>query len=176
MDFDFTQGKSDRFPPSGGDVKYDGNGASLTISKKGDAPTLISDFYIMFGTVEWTMKIAPGQGVVSSAVLLSDCLDEIDFEWIGGDAGQVQSNYFAKGNIESFDRVEFHANAGSQEDFHTYSVDWTSERIKWGIDGNNVRSLPAEKAGDNYPQTPMRVKAGIWAGGDPGNEEGTIGV
>ena len=122
------------------------------------------------------MKAAPGQGVVSSAVLLSDCLDEIDYEWIGNDPAQVQSNYFAKGNTESYDRVEFHPNAGGQEDFHTYSVDWTSERIKFGIDGNEIRTLTAEKAGSNYPQTPMRVKTGIWAGGDSGNGDGTIGM
>jgi hypothetical protein len=29
-------------------------------------------------------------------------------------------------------------------------------------------------SGKNYPQTPMRVKIGIWAGGDSDNSEGTI--
>lgn len=130
----------------------------------------------MFGNVEWTIKVAPGQGVISSAVLLSDALDEIDFEWLGGESASVQSNYFAKGNTESFDRVAHHANPGSQEGFHTYTVDWTSGGVKWDIDGNNVRALTAEEAGANFPQTPMRVKAGIWAGGDPGNNEGTIGT
>lgn len=28
--------------------------------------------------------------------------------------------------------------------------------------------------GANYPQTPMRIRIGIWAGGDPDNSEGTI--
>jgi hypothetical protein len=28
--------------------------------------------------------------------------------------------------------------------------------------------------GKNYPQTPMNVRIGIWAGGDPGNDPGTI--
>lgn len=28
--------------------------------------------------------------------------------------------------------------------------------------------------GKNYPQTPMRIRIGIWAGGDPDNSEGTI--
>lgn len=28
--------------------------------------------------------------------------------------------------------------------------------------------------GTNYPQTPMRIRIGIWAGGDPDNSEGTI--
>jgi hypothetical protein len=28
--------------------------------------------------------------------------------------------------------------------------------------------------GKNFPQTPMRIRIGIWAGGDPDNSEGTI--
>ena len=39
-----------------------------------------------------------------------------------------------------------------------------------------MRTLDYDDAvsGKNYPQTPMRVKLGIWAGGDSGNDEGTI--
>ena len=28
--------------------------------------------------------------------------------------------------------------------------------------------------GRNYPQTPVNVRIGIWAGGDPANDPGTI--
>jgi beta-glucanase (GH16 family) len=39
-----------------------------------------------------------------------------------------------------------------------------------------VRTLDYAAAvdGTNFPQTPMRIKIGIWAGGDPNNAEGTI--
>ena len=62
----------------------------------------------MFGHVEFTIKAAPGTGIVSSAVLQSDCLDEIDWEWLGGDDAQVQSNYFGKGITVSYNRGAFH--------------------------------------------------------------------
>ena len=42
------------------------------------------------------MKAAPGVGVVSSLVLQSDDLDEVDFEWLGAD-DQVRWNNFAAG-------------------------------------------------------------------------------
>jgi beta-glucanase (GH16 family) len=55
---------------------------------------LTSKWYIMFGKVEISVKAAPGAGIVSSFVLQSDTLDEIDWEWLGADPDEVQSNYF----------------------------------------------------------------------------------
>jgi hypothetical protein len=65
---------------------------SFTVSKSGDSPQLTSKWYIMFGKVEFTAKAAPGAGIVSSFVLQSDTLDEIDWEWLGADPNEVQSN------------------------------------------------------------------------------------
>ncbi|KAK2872007.1 hypothetical protein FQN49_002627 [Arthroderma sp. PD_2] len=172
-DFDFTK-ESSRFHPTGGKPTYGKDGVSLTIGKRFDAPTLTSDFYIMFGHVEWEIQAAPGKGIVSSAVLLSDDLDEIDWEFIGGDNAQVQSNYFGQGNVETYDRAAFHPAPNNNGQFHTYSVDWTSTKTTWFIDGKNVRELTPETSKNQYPQTPMRVLVGSWAGGDPSNNEGTI--
>lgn len=129
----------------------------------------------MFGHVDFVVKAAPGQGVVSSAVLLSDCLDEIDWEWLGGDNTQVQSNYFGKGQTTSYDRGAFHGASSNHDSFNTYSIDWTSEQIIWSINGNAVRVLKAsDVSAGQYPQTPMQVKVGTWAGGDPANAAGTV--
>ncbi|KAF3388729.1 putative extracellular glycosidase [Penicillium rolfsii] len=173
--FDFTSGSSSQFAASGA-VTYDStNGAAFTISKKGDGPLIQSGWYIMFGKVEFTIKVASGTGIVSSAVLQSDDLDEIDWEWLGGNNAQVQTNYFGKGDTSSYNRGAFHANAGNQDGFHTYSVDWTSSQIVWAIDGETVRVLtPATADTNQYPQTPMMIKVGVWAGGDPDNAQGTI--
>jgi hypothetical protein len=56
------------------------NGAEFTITQSGDAPLMQTTFYIFFGTVSVTMKAASGTGIVSSIVMLSDDLDEIDWE------------------------------------------------------------------------------------------------
>jgi hypothetical protein len=54
-------------------------GAKFTVSEQGDAPTIESDFYIFFGHVDVKMRAANGTGIVSTYVLESDDLDEIDW-------------------------------------------------------------------------------------------------
>ncbi|RMZ89864.1 hypothetical protein DV736_g2900, partial [Chaetothyriales sp. CBS 134916] len=171
---DFTSGASSQFTATGAPT-YGSNGAEFTVAKHGDSPTITSSWYIMFGHVEYVIKAAPGTGIVSSAVLQSDCLDEIDWEWLGGDDDQVQSNYFGKGITTTYNRGAFHGADNNHDQFHTYTVDWTAEQIVWGIDGQTVRVLTqADAASGQYPQTPMQVKVGTWAGGDPSNPQGTI--
>ncbi len=129
----------------------------------------------MFGRVEFVMKASPGAGIVSSAVLQSDDLDEIDWEWLGGDNAQVQSNYFGKGQTTTYNRGAFHASPNNQGAFHTYTIEWTSDHVVWQIDGVTIRTLEPSNAQGQYPQTPMRIKIGTWAGGDPTvNAPGTV--
>lgn len=174
---DFTQGASDDWNVTYGTVTYDdANGATYTISESGDAPTMQSNFYIFFGSVSVVMKTAPGTGIVSCAILESDDLDEIDWEWLGGTPAQVETNYFGKGNTSTWDRETYVDMADAQSDFHNYTIVWTKATTTWMIDGSSVRTLAYADAnsGQSYPQTPMRVKLGIWAGGDSSNSEGTI--
>ena len=112
--------------------------------------------------------------LVSSSVLQSDDLDEIDWEWLGAQDGQVQSNYFGKGQTTTYDRAAVHSVTDTQGGFHTYTVEWTDEQIVWQIDGKTVRVLGANDANGQYPQTPMQLKIGSWSGGDPSNPAGTI--
>ncbi|KAK2736789.1 hypothetical protein FQN57_000561 [Myotisia sp. PD_48] len=176
VSYDFTKGAPEGFKVQGGAPKYDGNGASFVIAKKGDAPTIISDYYIMFGRVEAVMKASPGKGIVSSFMLQSDALDELDWEFIGGDNNQVQSNYFGQSRVVTYGRVGFHPAPANHDTFHTYTFDWTASKMSWIIDGNVVREITPENAiGGQYPQTPMHVRIGPWAAGDPDlNSPGTV--
>lgn len=80
LHFDFTKASAlDQFKVTGGSVPTGSNGAEFTINKEGDAPTIVSDFYFFYGELSIEMKAAPGQGIVSSAFLQSDDLDEIDW-------------------------------------------------------------------------------------------------
>lgn len=54
-------------------------GAAFVINEQGDSPTIESDFYIFFGSVEVKMRAANGVGIISTTVLESDDLDEIDW-------------------------------------------------------------------------------------------------
>jgi len=165
---DFTKESSDWKVADGTTLTYGPNGAEFTIGSKTDAPTIGVNKYIFFGKVSVTMKASPGTGVVSSFILESQDLDEVDFEWVGGDTDHVQSNFFGKGNTTTYDRGATHPVTRPMEEYITYSLDWTKESIKFYVADNLVRTLayddPKTHGGFNYPQTPMRVKMGSWVG------------
>lgn len=158
-----------------GNVNYDAsNGASFTIAKQGDSPTLRTKFYFFFGRSEIWLKVAPGRGIISSMMWLSDDLDEVDWEFLGSNKSFATTNYFGKGR-QDYKNGGSHPMSGMQDDYHNYTTLWTKDSIQWFIDGNHVRTLNAKDANStqNYPQTPMRMSVGIWAGGDPSLPEGT---
>jgi len=176
---DFTKGappNSSWSAATGTTINYGSKGAEFTISKAGQAPTIETDFYIFFGYVEVKMQAAPGTGIVSSIVLESDDLDEIDWEFLGGDGTQAETNYFGKGNTTTYNRAIYYPVSSPQTTVHTYAVNWTSSSLVFSIDGTAVRTLLYTDAdgGANYPQTPMKLKLGNWAGGAAGEPAGTV--
>lgn len=165
------------FNVTAGYIRYGTGNADFTVAKKGESPTIRSRFYIMFGSVSVIMKAASGQGIISSIVLQSDDLDEVDWNFLGGNGTHVESNYSGKGNTTSLDRAIHHPVAFDPRlNFHNYTIHWTSNKLEWWIDSNLVRTLPyfAANGGYSYPQTPMTVSLGIWAGGDKKNTPSTI--
>lgn len=178
MTIDFTKGENDFFTAAEGTtVSYDPSlGAVFAINKETEAPTFTSTGYIFFGRVDVVVRASVGTGVVTSFVLQSDDLDEIDWEWLGGDDTQVQTNYFSKGDTTTYDRGGFSGVGNPQSEFHTYTIDWTAEKLDWIIDGTVVRTLKYSdaKGGASYPQTPMQVKLGTWVAGRKDAPEGTV--
>lgn len=172
---DFTKGPCDVFEALGTTpVKYESRGGVFEMSKAGQAPTLRSRDYIFFGRVEVEMQAAPGKGVISCLVLQSDDLDEIDFETVGSDTKQIQTNYFYKGDITTYDRGAFHP-VNDILTMHTYALDWTPDKLEWLIDGKVQRTVRRAEIGDSkFPQGPMQVKVGTWVAGYQGNSPGTI--
>ena len=65
-----------------GKVDWDEKGTTFTVNRRGDSPMVQSKFYMLFGRLEIIMQAAPGQGIVSSAILQSETLDELDWEWL----------------------------------------------------------------------------------------------
>lgn len=175
---DFRQGASDFFTVADGTkLTYDKDlGAVFTINTVNDAPTITSNKYIFFGKIDVVVRASLGTGVVTSFVLQSDDLDEIDWEWLGGDSAQVQTNYFGKGCTTTYDRGGYSKVADPQHNFDTYTIDWTPTSLTWSINGAVVRTLNAADASgcDSYPQTPMQIKLGTWVAGKPDNPQGTI--
>ncbi|KPM38632.1 hypothetical protein AK830_g7915 [Neonectria ditissima] len=157
----------------GTEIKYDSKGAHFTIEKETNAPTVASKKFIFFGRVDVEVQAAEGQGIVTSIVLQSDDLDEIDWEWLGGDTQQVQTNYFSKGDTTVYDRGGFHDVSDPLTTYHKYSIEWTKDAVNWLIDDNNVRTLKASSV-KGFPETPMQVKLGTWCAGGKDTPKGTV--
>jgi len=96
FDTDFKAGKDaiKGWKQTAGSLSYVPGGAQFSVAQKGDAPTIQSEGFLHFGYVEVKMTAAKGQGIISSIVLQSQNLDEVDWEWIGGQEGHVEMNYF----------------------------------------------------------------------------------
>lgn len=152
-------------------ISFGADGAELALQSATDTVTLISTFYIFWGVAEFNFKAAAGTGIVSSAILLSDDLDEIDWEIIGGNSSNVENNWYGWGNTTQINS-EWPVLANAQTDFTNYTIDWTQERIQYSINGQVVRTVNYNEPGQ-YPQTPCRVQFGVWCGGCS-KQEGTV--
>ncbi len=88
----------------------------------------------------------------------------------------METNYFGKGNTTTYDRATYVPVSSPQNSFHTYTIDWTADYIKWIVDGNVIRTLLYNDAngGKTFPQTPMQVKMGNWVGGSSTAPAGTV--
>ncbi|TLS26866.1 hypothetical protein PpBr36_04799 [Pyricularia pennisetigena] len=171
---------------AGAQVTRDSRGMALQYLKRFDAPQLVSTWYMWYGRVDVQLQVAKGQGVVTSIVLMSDTLDEIDWEWSGNNfgygpsKGRVQTNYFGKGVTGTYDRGTTVDVENPQATAYTYTLVWRPDSIEWRIDGRMVRTFYAKDAetkpgsSHQFPQTPAKLQIGIWAGGDPSNPAGVI--
>ncbi len=133
-------------------IQFGNNGAELVIAQSGDSVTAQSTFYIMYGVVEVIMQAAAGQGIISTFDLISDDLDEIDVEIMGGNTSYVESNWYGWGNTSQYNAL-YHKCDGPQQGLHNYTIVWTADKLQWIIDGTVARTLPYAKPG-RYPQTP----------------------
>ncbi|KAL7918780.1 concanavalin A-like lectin/glucanase domain-containing protein [Trichoderma austrokoningii] len=179
----------------------DGKGAAFTIWQDGQAPTLTSSKYMLFGKVSVQVQAAQGPGLITAIVLKSDSGDEIDWvsellqipftvgrthcqcvnkkELLGAFENQAQTNYFFDGEpLFNTYNTTYRLDTSSFSALHTYGIDWTPTYINFSID-NVVRK--SWRLGDNaipaykWPQTPMQIKLGIWSvSGGNGSDPGTV--
>ena len=84
--------------------------------------------------------------LISKQISAADGHDEIDVEILGSDKDHFQSNVYAPSPT---DKQPLWGVFGKMEDVqgsdisapHNYTIDWTSERIQWSVDGTVVRTL-----------------------------------
>lgn len=151
----------------------------LTMAPNTVGTLLSSTHYVWYGKISATMSTSQGAGVVTAFIMMSDVKDEIDFEFVGVDLGNAQSNYYFQGITNYGNEVNLSV-SDTQANLHTYTIDWTPDQITWSIDGNSMRTVKKSdtyNTTDNtyhYPQTPARVQLSLWPAGLQSNGQGTI--
>ncbi|OAD74512.1 glycoside hydrolase family 16 protein [Phycomyces blakesleeanus NRRL 1555(-)] len=137
---------------------------------EGVGPTFNSTNYMKYGRFSATVRSAPVGGAVTAMILMADGGDEIDYEILGGDPNHVQTNYFYGGKLEYIVNGGLHEVSGEPifDAFHTYTIDWSPERIVWEVDGIVVRTREKKDTCEDgvckYPTHAARVQLGLWDG------------
>jgi beta-glucanase (GH16 family) len=130
---------------------------------------ILSLIFPSYGKVTYEVSSPLVAGVVTAVILIgssypflqlmhaqlipqiADERDEIDVELLGGDPAHWQTNVFAPSPGDKqplwgvFSSVEDVPAGNSSDativDFHKYSIEWSIDRIVWGVDGKSVRTL-----------------------------------
>jgi len=163
---------------SGAPIIYNKN-VLLTMPPDSVGTLLASSTYMWYGNVKATFKTSRGAGVVTAFILLADTKDEIDYEFVGVDLKTAQTNFYFQG-ITNYENSQNITLSDTFNNFHTYEIDWTPDKITWSIDGQVGRVLERKdtwNATSNqwmYPQTPARVQLSLWPGGLASNAKGTV--
>ncbi|KAJ1668458.1 putative glycosidase CRH2 [Coemansia sp. RSA 1813] len=144
--------------------------------KKGFGTTVENTHTIQYGKVTARIKTASiATGVVSAFIIRSDVVgDEIDFEWVGKDPNQVQTNFFYHDELVYTNSKKHDVGGDSSADYHDYTIVWDADSIVWMLDNKAIRTLNRKDTYDSgskeykFPSARSRVGLSIWDGGNSG--------
>ncbi|KAG0360370.1 hypothetical protein BGZ54_009581 [Gamsiella multidivaricata] len=145
----------------------------------GIGATVHSTRWMKYGAIEARLKTASNApGPVSSFILISPISgDEIDFEVVGKNFSDVQTNFYYKVQpdhaVDYTNGMYIDVGLDTSADYHIYRLEWTETEMKWYFDGDLKRTATAADSAGKYPDTPMRVAFGLWDGGygEPGTAD-----
>ncbi|CCH42309.1 putative glycosidase crf2 [Wickerhamomyces ciferrii] len=151
----------------------------LAMPENSGGTVLSSTRFVWYGNIKARLKTSRDRGVVSAFITFSNIQDEIDFEFVGYELEEAETNYYYQA-ILNYKNGENSTLSNTFENYHDYEIDWTPEQITWSIDGKEVRTLKKEDTYNEtsktyyYPQTPSRVQVSLWPAGQNTNGVGTI--
>lgn len=134
---------------------------------------------LTYGKVESRIRFASGSGVISSLVLIytpwpPPDWNEIDIEFFGKGTDRVQFNTMI--NVPPADPLNGHSeypkvvtlDFDATAEFHTYSIEWVPNSVRFYVDGNLMHTATQEMSRMVLPQnillTIWASDAATWAG------------
>lgn len=152
----------------------------LVAMPNGTTGTVISSTrFVWYGRIKSTFKTSRGAGVITAFILFSNVQDEIDWEFVGYNLTDAETNFYYQG-VLNYTNVRDIDASDTFENYHTYEVDWREDRVDWYLDDQLVRTLNKADTWNettqsyHFPQTPSRVQFSLWPGGSSQNAVGTI--
>ncbi|KXN72949.1 glycoside hydrolase family 16 protein [Conidiobolus coronatus NRRL 28638] len=140
----------------------------LEMTKEGGAKMSLAR-YAQYAKITASMRTSRTKGVISSFITMSDVKDEIDWEFVGNNLNEGQTNVFYRGNIDYTKGKKHAIEKNTFNSSIAYTIDWTENNINWMVDGKVVRSYKKEDSIKDdiiaFPSTPSRIEFGIWNGG-----------
>lgn len=158
-------------------VVYD-DSILLTMAEGTSGTLLASTHYVWYGKICSKLSTSQGKGVVTAFIMMSDVKDEIDFEWVGVDIENAQSNYYSQG-VTTYTNGKNLTVGNTVEKLHEYCIDWKPDTLTFSVDGDEARKVNRKDTWNatagrfDYPQTPSRVMLSLWPAGLATNEKGT---
>jgi beta-glucanase (GH16 family) len=113
-------------------LKYDDTKKNEQGRYQGFGSTVSSTRAMEYGIVTARIKTgSSASGIVSSFITKNNVGDEIDYEWVGLNPSEVQSNYYWNGTLDYTKGAHHAIGADSTADFHTYTIEWLPEQIRY---------------------------------------------
>lgn len=162
-----------------GSVDINDGALLLQMPKNSGGSVISSTKYLWYGNVAATLETSHLGGVVTAFILFSDIQDEIDYEFVGYNTTEIQTNFYHMG-VTNYTNSRNYSVLDTFLNYHTYEIDWTPDKIEWIVDGESKRTLLRADTWNEtsktymYPQTPSRIQMSLWPGGDKSNAPGTI--
>ncbi|KAJ4825432.1 hypothetical protein Tsubulata_010363 [Turnera subulata] len=154
----------------------DPKSVQISLDRSSGSGFISKEFYI-HGFFSASIKLPANYtaGVVatfyaSNNIQYPDNHDEIDFEFLGNIKSKdwlLQTNVYGNGSTSKGREERYTLWFDPSQDFHTYSILWTSKSIIFYVDDVPIRETQrVEAMGGDYPAKPMSLFATIWDGSD----------
>ncbi|PVU92397.1 hypothetical protein BB561_003851 [Smittium simulii] len=113
-------------------------------------------------------------GVVSSFIVRNEFGDEIDFEWVGLDKTNVQTNYYYNDELDYTKMLASKPLGDSTDKFISYTIDWQPDSVSWYADNKLIRTVQRADTWSvaegiyKFPDREAQLSFSIWDGGNTG--------
>lgn len=132
-------------------------------TNKGHASRVSTTRYMLYGTINATLRHDTQKGLISTFGTLSDVGDAIAWKFAGDNQSAAAASYYALNRETNPAGTPLDLGKNySMADYHTYGLQWDPSGITWTLDGRAVHYVSRREAGAQFPRSPSRVLFTTW--------------